>query len=213
MFSVLCTKQPFQLEVAACLPVLSIFFLSNPKTLKKIKSEFMHLFSPLRTLKVQGAYLTEGHCPFSFFLLLMTLGFCLVSSNGLKLFVKYGLWWFSIYLCYSFQAICLLILMVIWTDDIWKVLSSEGESNTLNHKRDVRSGSQHWGEEILDRWCCRCFSKIQPLCRVEWARDFPVLCLIGQCLYWREFIVFYLLSEAQVEDFNWGYNFNLRAGL
>ena len=42
-------------------------FVSNPKTLRKMKSEFMNLFSPLVPVKVQEVYLTEWHCPFSFF--------------------------------------------------------------------------------------------------------------------------------------------------
>ena len=66
MISLLCTKQPYQLEVSACLSVVSAFFLSNPKILRKMKSEFMNLFSPIGIIKVQGAYLTGRLCSFSF---------------------------------------------------------------------------------------------------------------------------------------------------
>lgn len=121
---------------------LSVFFFSNPKTQRKIKSKLMNPFLSLSTVK---AYLTEGHCLISFLLLLTTLVFHLVSSQLLKLYVKYCFWWLSSYLCYPIQAISLLLLIIMGTHDIWRVLSPEGEIVTLNQKRDVRCGV-HLGE-------------------------------------------------------------------
>lgn len=89
------------------------FFLSNPKTLKKIKSECMNFVFSL--WYYEGTRNIPYRMAFSIFLLFTAymLIVYLVSSSLLKLYVKYCLWWFDSYLCHPFQKISLLFSIII----------------------------------------------------------------------------------------------------